>query len=93
MPNTLLAVNGSRRTLTWVVVIPSTGAIVGEGESGRGVSDEGTLTEGAGIVDVKAKIVGVGVISPCVLEPQPVPRRVKTKATSAALNRMNTMEF
>ena len=37
IPSTSLAVEGSSRTLTWVDVIPSTGATVGVVGGGRGV--------------------------------------------------------
>jgi hypothetical protein len=49
IPNTLLTVEGSARTLTWVDVIPSTGDMVGRdrGESevsdGRGVKVVGNV--------------------------------------------------
>src|SRR5215212_9604789 len=38
IPNTVLAVDGSRRTFTCVDVTPSTGGTVGGGEADRGVS-------------------------------------------------------
>jgi hypothetical protein len=37
IPITLLFVDGSARTLTWVVVVPSTGGRVGTGLGGSGV--------------------------------------------------------
>jgi hypothetical protein len=46
MPRTVLTVDGSARTLTCVEVIPSTGANVGVGGDGSGVSvDCGVIDE------------------------------------------------
>ena len=92
MPSTLLAVDGSKRTLTCVVVIPSTGAMVGERVDGIGVWD-GSSVEPAGKVDVWGRRVGVGVIPPWFVELQLLLKSAKEKATNAAVNRMNTMKF
>jgi hypothetical protein len=89
-PNTLLTVDGSLRTLTWVDVIPSTRAGGDAGEVGSGVSVEADSRE-VGRVDVTGNGVLVGVIPPCMLEPQPVLKSVNAMKTAA--NRMNTVEF
>ena len=89
-PNTLLAVDGSLRTLTWVDVIPSTRGRVAGGEGGGGVSVGGD-SRAVGRVDVTANGVLVGVVPPCVLEPHPVLKSVN--ASKAAANRMDTVEF
>ena len=59
IPKTLLAVEGSVRTLIWVDVVPSTGATVGCGGGGRGVSvtKEAKVT---GNVEVIGKAGAVG---------------------------------
>jgi len=46
IPNASLAVDGSARTLICVDAVPSTGAIVGWGGGGSGVSDGGGVREG-----------------------------------------------
>jgi hypothetical protein len=89
-PNTLLAVDGSLRTFTWVDVIPSTRVRVAGGESGSGVS-VGAGSREIGRVDVTANGVLAGVVPPCVLEPHPVLKSVN--ARKAAANRMDTVEF
>jgi hypothetical protein len=89
-PNTLLTVDGSLRTLTWVDVIPSTRVSVAGGEGGSEVS-VGDGSRDVGRVDVTANEVLVGVVPPCVLEPHPVLKSVK--ASKAAANRMDTVEF
>src|SRR5687767_12490022 len=63
IPSTLLDVDGSARTLTWVEVIPSTGGTVSwiEGEDSA-VSDGRGMGE-AVIVDMAINAVGEGV--PC----------------------------
>src|SRR5688500_14527284 len=64
VPSTLLAVDGSARTLTCVEVIPSTGGTVGwlEGEGGSGVSDGRGMGEAVN-VDVAINATGEGI--PC----------------------------
>jgi len=89
-PNTLLAVDGSLRTLTWVDVIPSTRVSVAGGEGSSGVSI-GVGSREVGRVDVTANGVLVGVVPPCVLELHPVLK--SDKARKAAANRMDTVEF
>src|SRR5512132_586092 len=66
IPKTLLAVDGSARTLIWVDVVPSTGATVGCGGGGRGVS----VTLGlkvTGSVEVTSKAPAVG--ASCLFDP------------------------
>ena len=87
-PNTVLTVEGSLRTLTWVAVIPSTRN--DGGEVGGGVS-VGTSSGEVGRADLTGNGVLAGVIPPCVLELQPVLKSVN--ARKAAANRMDTAGF
>jgi hypothetical protein len=80
IPSTLLAVEGSARTLTWVEVNPSTGVTVGWEGGARAVS-EGACVRVAGIVEVLINGGWEGVASTRVSTPQPVlnkPRAMKT---------------
>jgi hypothetical protein len=91
-PNTSLAVEGSRRTLIWVEVMPSIGTEVGSAGVGSGVV-EGRGAAEDGSVDVPGGGVIAGVISPCMLEAQPVPRSARVKALTAAMKRLDTIRF
>jgi hypothetical protein len=94
IPSTLLAVDGSARTLIWVDVIPSTACTAvgcaGSGVSvGEGLGVSGTVT---GSVEVMIKGVGVNVVSSLNLELQPVYKRIKTVKITLE-NRMDTVRF
>jgi len=80
MPNVAPLVEGSARTLTCVVVIPSMGVRVEVGGGGSGVSDGGRVGVG-GSVAVTRGIVGAG----CAVgfDPQAAP---KIKVASAKIN-------
>ena len=90
MPSTVLAVDGSRRTLSCVEVMPSTGGTVGWGEGGRGVSDGASMVV-AGRVEVRTGRVEVGIISPWASEAQLVLRIKMTMARRS--KRMDTIGF
>jgi hypothetical protein len=62
MPSKFPDVDGSERTLIWVDEVPSTGATVGGGGSGSGVS-EGTGVKVTGNVEVRSNAVEVGTAS------------------------------
>ena len=78
IPSTLLAVEGSARTFTWVDVMPSTRTIVGAGEGACGLS-ETTGVADARSAGVPANGEMVGVNPPAVPEPQPVLRSVSAR--------------
>ena len=76
IPKTLPTVDGSERTLTWVDVVPTTGAAVGWGRGGSGVCD------GAGVEEAgKVKVVnaGVDVVNPSGVGPAPHPAPIRTR--------------
>src|ERR687887_379952 len=79
IPSTLLAVEGSERTLTWVEVIPSTGVCVAVGCAAGGVIvPVGTTVCVLGSVDVMIKGVRVNCTSSLRLVTQLVLKRTKT---------------
>ena len=90
IPSTGLAVDGSRRTLIWVEVIPSTGGTVGWGEAGSEVCNgAGIIVPGS--VEVMTGGVWVGIISPGMREVQLV---LRIRITMAMLEkRMDTAGF
>ena len=95
IPSTLLAVEGSARTLIWVEVIPSTGVCAAVGCAGSGVSVCGGTEVGVavdGSVDVMIAGVGVKIVSSLSLELQPVYKRIKTVKITLE-NRMDTVRF
>lgn len=81
IPSTLLAVDGSARTLIWVDVVPSTGATVGAGGGGSGVSD-GTWVRVTGNVDVTGAAVAVDIISLRIGAPQAVLKKTTALKTT-----------
>jgi hypothetical protein len=91
IPSTSLAVDGSRRTLTWVDVVPSTGAVVGCGGGGRGVSLGRDVAAGCNVA-VMGSEAGEGVDSSRMLESQPTLRKAKT-INAAMANRIGTAGF
>ena len=93
IPRTVLAVEGSARTLSWVEVIPSTGAGVGVGCAASGV----TVFEGAGVrvaevVERLTRGVRVDMVSSLVLDLQPVYKRIETVKITLE-NRLVTLGF
>jgi hypothetical protein len=90
IPNTVLAVEGSRRTLTWSDVTPSTGGTVGGGEGGIGESNPAGVVP-AGDVEVMSTEVGAAVISPWTARAQLV-LKIKIKMAILA-NRRDTTGF
>ena len=74
IPNTLLAVDGSARTFSWVMVIPSTGTTAGVAESERDVSvaGEGKVEDGEALT---SHIVAVDIAALSGRAPHPAPSR------------------
>jgi hypothetical protein len=86
IPSTLLAVDGSARTLTWVDVIPSTGTIVGCRGGVRGVS-VGIWAGFAGNVEGTSSGVAEGTFTSRIWASQPAIK--KTRIMEAAVENLS----
>jgi hypothetical protein len=91
MPSTLLAVDGSARTLICVDVTPPTGP--GVGVAGRGVTvSDAKVVLVTGSLEAVTRGVGVEMVSSLGLDLQPVYRRIKTVKITLE-NRLDTLRF